>query len=119
MLLELFFWWYGAGWLDIARRIGKRVVSIMQIFSVSILMSTLFSPWRRIITPPGRSIDQILRGMIDNAVSRTIGFIVRVLVLITATIMTVVDSIVGFIFVVIWPLLPVAAVYCLVRGVIG
>ena len=110
MFLEFVVWWYGVGWLDISRRIGHRVVAIMQLFSVSILLTTLFSPWKRIISPPGQSIDQIFRGMIDNLVSRTVGFIVRSVVLIMATTLTIVSTIVGFIMVVLWPVLPLALV---------
>lgn len=118
MLLELVVWWYGTGWLDITRRIGHRVVAIMQLFSVSILIETLFSPWKRIIAPPGKSIDQILRGVVDNMVSRTVGFFVRLFVLIAATVMTTIATVIGFIFVLLWPILPLGIIYCVIKGVL-
>jgi len=117
MFLELLVWWYGTGWLDIARRIGRRVVGIMQLFSVSILISTLFSPWKRIVSPPGRSFDQKIRGAVDNLVSRAVGFFVRSLVLLSATIFTTIAAIIGFVMVMLWPILPVAIVYCFYKAV--
>ena len=119
MFLEFVVWWYGAGWLDITQRIGHRVVAVMQLFSVSILLSTLLSPWKRIISPPGKSIDQIFRGMIDNLVSRTVGFFVRAVVLMIATALTVISTVVGFVMVVLWPVLPIAVIVCLVMGIAG
>jgi hypothetical protein len=119
MFLEFVAWWYGAGWLDITHRIGRRVVSILQLFSVSILIATLFSPWKRIISPPGKSIDQILRGMLDNLVSRTVGFFVRLFVLTTAFLMTTIATVIGFVAVVVWPLLPLGIIFCLFKGIIG
>lgn len=118
MFLEFFFWWYGAGWLDISRRIGGRVVAILHLFSVPILLTTLFSPWKRIISPPGRSIDQIFRGMIDNLVSRTVGFVVRLFVLIAVFVMTTTATVVGFVAVVLWPFLPISIVYFAVMGIL-
>jgi hypothetical protein len=119
MFLEMLSWWYGSGWLDITRRIGNRVVAILHLFSVSILLGTLFAPWKRIVTPPGRSIEQILRGMVDNLVSRTIGFFVRISVLCIVVILTAIATVVGFVMVATWPLIPVAVIYSLYRGIAG
>lgn len=119
MLFEFWTWWYGIGWADISQRIGARVVGVWQQFSVGILLRTLFSPWRRIVAVPGKSFDAILRGMVDNTVSRFVGFFVRIFVLLAALILTSLAAIIGLVMVLFWPLLPLAVIYLLVRGVIS
>ncbi len=119
MLLEFLYWWYGPGWLGTVKRIGHRVVAIMQIFSVPILLATLFSPWKRIISESDGSLDMMVRSVVDNAVSRTVGFVVRIIVISTALLFTSVASIVGFLIAVLWPLLPVTAMASLLMAIFG
>jgi hypothetical protein len=89
------------------------------MFSVPILLRTLFSPWKRIITYPGSSIDAKIRAFGDNLVSRFVGFTVRLFVLFTAAIMLCVVSAVACIELVVWPLLPILVVVTLVKGITG
>lgn len=88
-------------------------------FSIGILIGTLFSPWKQIISLPGKSLDAKFRALVDNFVSRIIGFFVRFIVLLAALFLTAVTGIFGFISAVTWPLLPIGALYFLIRGLIG
>jgi hypothetical protein len=106
LVLELFSWWFGQGWQQVAKNSGRRLVRVANLFSVPILLRTLWAPWRRIITYPGASIDAKLRAMGDNLVSRFIGFTVRLLVLLTAAIMLIGLCVVGVISIILWPLVP-------------
>lgn len=117
MFLEFLFWWYGEGWASITKHVGHRVVAVWHLFSVVILIQTLFSPWKRIISPPAKSFDQIIRAMVDNTFSRAIGFCVRSFVLVSVTVFTAIAAVVGFLMVTVWPLLPAGIVYCVVRSV--
>ena len=89
------------------------------MFSVPILLRTLFSPWKRIITYPGASLDAKIRAFSDNMVSRAVGFSVRLLVLFTAALMLLLVSIVALIEIVVWPLLPILIIVTIVKGIIG
>ena len=117
MFPEFIFWWYGEGWYSVVQHIGMRVVAVWQLFSVKILLETLFSPWKRIVTPPAKSIDKILRSMVDNAVSRFVGFCVRSFVLLSVAVFTGIASIFGFLAVIAWPILPIGFIYCLIRAI--
>ena len=119
MFLEFLYWWYGAGWLDTVKRIGHRVVAIMQVFSVPILLMTLFSPWKRIVTESDGSMDMLFRGMVDNIVSRTVGFFVRLIAIATSVVLTAIATIIGFVIVVLWPLLPVGVMLALFMAIFG
>lgn len=119
VIFAMFTWWYGPGWKAVAREWGKRLDKLSGLFSVPILLRTLFSPWRRIITYPGASFDAQIRAMIDNMVSRVVGFTVRFFVLIAAGIMLLVAAVLGGVWVLVWPLLPLAVPALLFKGFVG
>jgi hypothetical protein len=119
MFLEFFYWWYGTGYLDTIKRVSKGVTATAQIFAVKILITTLFSPWKRIVTESNGSLDMMLKSIGDNAVSRAVGFFVRIIVLFTSFILTSVASIVGLILIVLWPLLPIGVVLSLLMALFG
>jgi len=111
-------WWYGAGWLKVARSLGPRSQGVLDSLSVKQLIKTLFQPWRRIITYPGRSLEDRFRAIGDNLVSRVIGFAVRSIVLLAAIAMLVLVTILTIVEIIIWPLLPLAVPGCLIAGLV-
>lgn len=119
LLMEFFIWWYGPGWKQAWRECFGWMKGILLTFSLDVLLKTLFSPWKRIITPPGRGLDAKMRAMMDNLVSRVIGFFVRIIVLIAALVMVVITGVVGVIVAVVWPLMPFAGVALIIWGVAG
>jgi hypothetical protein len=119
MIFELFRWWYGAGWVRTARSSAGWVRNVERAFSAGILVQTLFAPWKRIVTVGGRSFDARLRALGDNFVSRCIGFVVRLFVLIGAGCSLVAAALASMVALVVWPALPLACLYFLVRGIIG
>lgn len=116
LLAEFFIWWYGPGWKQAWRGCFGWVKSILLAFSLDILLQTLFSPWKRIVTPPGRGLDAKMRAMVDNLISRVVGFFVRILVTITALVLVSGAAIVGLVLAVTWPLLPFAGIVLVVWG---
>ncbi|HWB38754.1 MAG TPA: hypothetical protein VG604_00755 [Candidatus Saccharimonadales bacterium] len=117
MLIGAFFsWWYGRGWQHAAGGLGRRLLAISEQFSVKQLSRTLFQPWRRITTAPGSSLDDKLRAMVDNLVSRCVGFVVRSLVLAGATLSMLLVGVLTIVEILVWPLLPLAAVALIVKG---
>jgi hypothetical protein len=117
MLAVAFFtWWYGQGWALVFKNIQRRLRQTSQMFSVSILLRTLFAPWRRIITYPGASLADHFRAMSDNLVSRMVGFTVRIFVLIAAVVTLIFVAVVAVIEIVAWPLVPIAILAGIVKG---
>jgi hypothetical protein len=115
-MLDLFRWWYGSGWTGVLRATLRRLQGLAEAFSTTILLHTLFAPWKRIISYPGAGIDATLRALADNFISRCIGFTVRFFVLIAAALSFVVLCIVGLLEIVVWPLLPLLALALIVKG---
>ncbi|HUC20847.1 MAG TPA: hypothetical protein VMR98_05130 [Candidatus Polarisedimenticolaceae bacterium] len=118
LALAFFQWWYGPGWLRLLRGIGETVLRVIRTFSVPTLLRTLIAPWRRIITYGGESFIDGLKAMLDNAVSRAVGFGVRTIVLVTAALLVTIIGVLGLALLVIWPVLPLAAVFLIGRGLL-
>ena len=116
MLLAFFSWWYGQGWRQVASSFQPRLAAVSDSFSVKQLTKTLFAPWRRIITPPGRSLEDKMRAWADNMFSRIIGFLVRLLVLLAAALIAFVIGLLTVIETLAWPLVPLAIPFLAVGG---
>lgn len=118
LVLTFFNWWYGRGWRGEIAAAKRRLDSVGTLFSVAILLRTLFSPWRRIISYPGAGFDAHLRAMLDNLVSRVIGFVVRISVLMSAAVIFVLLAVVGLVQILLWPLLPLLSITLIVWGLL-
>jgi len=111
-------WWYGPGWRDCGNRVTAKMRETYLGFSVPILLKTMFAPWKRIISAPGGGLQDKLRAMIDNLVSRLVGFMVRLLALIAACILMLLYSVGGALFLLLWPALPLIGPALIVGGLI-
>jgi len=117
-MLGLISWWYGRGWAGVLTSTQRRLSTLSDMFSIKILLNTLFAPWRRIITYPGAGLDARLRAFGDNLVSRCIGFTVRSFVLIAAAVAFLFTCAVGITELILWPLLPFICVALIVKGLL-
>lgn len=111
-------WWYGPGWRDTASRLSTRLHNTYLTFSLPALLKTLIAPWRRIITPPGSSLQQKLRALIDNLVSRAVGFTMRLSLLIAALIIMALTLLLGSLLLVLWPVIPILGPVLIVIGLL-
>ncbi|MEO5690970.1 MAG: hypothetical protein ABIQ64_02180 [Candidatus Saccharimonadales bacterium] len=108
MFMAFFSWWYTDGWKRQLHAVSNRLAGVIDTFSVDILVRTLFSPFRQISAGSVRGpIGVQLRAFVDKLVSRFIGAIVRLAVLITGSITIVVGAMIGCMYLLVWPLLPV------------
>lgn len=113
-------WWYGAGWKNQIALVGKRVKNVGKAFSGGALLRTLFSPWKQIVSGTDRdaALGDKMRAVLDNIISRFVGFMVRSFTLLAATVMIIVTLVVGLILVVSWPLVPFIPIGLLIGWVI-
>ena len=101
-------WWYGQGWAWAVRQIGVEIQKVGKIFAVSILLKTLFAPWKQITTVS--TFQNFFQSLADNTVSRAIGFIIRFWILMAALVWTAVITVFGIVVAIIWPLLPLMVI---------
>jgi len=116
LFLEFFQWWYGIGWLEAGKGALGLVKKVQLSFSIPVLLRTLFAPWKMIISPPGRSLDDKMRTLLDNLISRTVGFFVRIFSLVAAVMLIALAAIVGGVVALAWPLIPVLVIVSLIKG---
>ncbi|HSX08163.1 MAG TPA: hypothetical protein VLG11_04695 [Candidatus Saccharimonadales bacterium] len=119
MIFELFRWWYGAGWRKALRAITAAPAAVERNFSVIILLETLFSPWKRMTSVKGRSLDAQMQAMLDNLVSRLVGFFVRLFVLFAAGLSMLVTAVFSIAVAVVWPAVPLLIIACVYKGITG
>jgi hypothetical protein len=101
-------WWYSQGWLWVIQQIGKHLSAISHIFAVRVLLRTWLSPWKQIYSPT--TFRNFFQSMIDNAVSRFIGTLVRTTMLFCAFVLAAVVVALGAAFLVIWPFIPLGII---------
>lgn len=102
-------WWYGAGWEWALRRaIVQRLRWCNETFSIFSLIRTWGSPFKQSHGIAGASLDSKIHMMIDNLVSRMVGFFARSFIIFTGAVASLLAVITGFVFVALWPLAPLA-----------
>jgi hypothetical protein len=118
LAMSMLTWWYGQGWTEELGNLKSRPRKIVNLFSVDTLLRTLFSPWRRIISVPGSNIKDRLAAAFDNLISRAVGFVIRLFVLLAAIVVIILVIVASLIELIIWPLLPVSVIVLVIVGLL-
>lgn len=120
LLLSLIHWWYGDGWRRRARLVGDQIATTTDFFSLSLLVQTLFQPFRQISAGPSAGgLEGYLRGLLDNLISRLVGSVVRIMLMITGLIAILFHALVGCVILLGWavvPALPVIGIILMLTG---
>lgn len=120
LIVGLLSWWYSAGWAQRVALISQRFASTLDYFSPGILISTWFAPFRQISA--GRvqgSLEVKWRAFVDRLISRVIGGLIRTVLLITAVVMLIFQSLVAAVELLLWALLPLMPLVGLVLMLSG
>ena len=109
LIFSFFSWWYTTGWGQLGQRALVSVVSALDFFSVGMLLRSLFAPFRQIsVGHVQGSLDTQLRAWADRQISRGIGAMVRLAVIIFGLLATLLMMAVAAALLVLWPLVPFA-----------
>ena len=122
MLVQgLIFWWYGDGYKLFAEKIWAKLGDTVDFFSIGSLLKTLFAPYRQIsANAKGVSIDDKIMAFIDRLVSRLVGGVARIGIILAGLIiitLQLIGSIIGFFIWPIFPLLPAVFIVLSITGV--
>ena len=113
-------WWYSAGLMARIAAVQGRISSIMDYFSIDLLIRTIFAPFKQIsagsVSGP---VGLKFRASLDRLFSRCIGAIVRLILIIVGAVAIVVTSILGVILVVSWLLVPILPFVGIILTLIG
>lgn len=119
IFLAFFYWWFSVVPKKIIYIGSKSLKRAFEFFSISLLLKSLFSPWKRDETDTSNmSLDDRLRVLMMNVVSRLVGAVVRLgtifvgLIIIIATFLATLLGVLIFIFI------PVIAAYLIINAII-
>ena len=119
-LVGIISWWYGNGWKSRLAMAKDALVKSFDFYSISLILRTLFSPYRQISAESGSgSVGINFRAMADKLISRVVGFIVRSFVLIFGMTVIVVQVLAGAMMAILWLVVPLLPVLGLIMYVIG
>jgi len=119
-LVGILSWWYGDGWRQRFALIKARLGRTGDYFSIELLLSTLFSPFRQISTGSvSGPLAVQMRAVFDRLLSRLIGALVRTAVLIVGVFVIGAQIVTGVIILALWALIPLFPVISLIASVIG
>lgn len=120
MIIDMISWWYSQGIVRQFDRMGAQLRSVAETFSITILLETLFAPFRQIdaglVQGP---INIQFRAWIDRSLSRFFGFFIRLFTIITGLVGMLGVVLVGLVWFVIWiamPILPVVGFIVMLVG---
>lgn len=120
IVLTLFSWWYGQGWINTIRRVGERTGDVLGFFSVGTLAATLFAPFRQISAGQAQGDSGVrMRAFFDRLFSRFFGAFLRSIMIIVGLLLALLSGILGIIQIILWPLVPILPIFGLVLMGIG
>jgi len=113
-------WWYGQGWRQRFLRLGEKLASTMDYFSIDLLLRTFFSPFRQISAGKVRGpLGVQMRAFFDRLISRVIGAMIRFVMIIIGSMTIAIHAIVGLVGIVVWGLIPVIPVIGIILFITG
>ena len=112
------FWHYTSGVSDFLRIWKNFLWFFYNLFSIPILLQTLFVPFRRLQEKRvgGFSIEASAENIVANILMRLVGFFARLIIIVIGIIMLTLVVISGLALFVVWFLLPVIVPILLVWG---
>ncbi len=117
IIFNLLSWWYVQGWGWVLLSSQKHLQNVSESFSVSILLRTLFSPWKQIQSEV--SFRNFLQSQIDNFISRFIGFVVRLAMLVGACFLTIFIILSTIVVLILWAFVPLSVIIFPALGIRG
>lgn len=113
-------WWYTKGLAGRCVIVKERLAKTADFFSVNLMLKTLFAPFRQISASHiGGSLDVRLRAFFDRLLSRIIGAIMRIFMIIFGILTIVAQIVFSLILLIFWiatPLLPVMGLIIMITG---
>ena len=121
-ITEMFFWWYSHGWQVFIEKVHTWFSSVTDFFSMDSLIRTLFKPYRQISAESASgttSIDLKFHMFLDRLVSRSIGFVSRLILLLVGTIIIILFGTLSLVFIILWPIVPFLPIVGIILSITG
>ena len=120
MLVAFFLWWYGPGWKRQVAKAKDRLAGIADMFSIGLLLRTLFSPFRQISAGKvDGSLNTKMQAMVDRGFSRVIGAVMRSFMIILGAVALLLTCVIGGLVLLAWPLVPILPIVGIILSATG
>lgn len=107
MFMAFVAWWYAPGWGRQVRAVEQRLVRLADMFSIDALVRSLFAPYRQLSAGSVRgSLSVQVRAWADRTVSRFIGAMIRITLLLIGCLAIIVAMLIGILQLLAWPMIP-------------
>lgn len=119
LFLDYFWWHYTRGLVDLLVNLKNLVRFVYNYFSLSVLLKTLFAPWRRLgeAYPSKFSPSAFFQALVINTLMRIFGFCVRLVILLIGIFFYLLSLMGAVLFFAAWLVIPVIVAYCLFLSV--
>lgn len=120
---NLFFQWLAWQFFDMPKNILKGWKNFLKFnlnyFSIPLLFKTLFSPWRKYfwLYPRGFDLGKYLEVFLSNLISRILGAILRIFLIIIGILVEIFIIFIGIIVFLVWLILPILLICGFYYGV--
>lgn len=119
-LANIMSWWYSNGLKRRLKIIENQFISTADFFSIGLLATTLFAPFRQIsVGDSSGPIAVQMRAFFDKLISRFVGFFVRFSMMIIGILILFLQGVFSSLVMIVWLAAPLAPVIGLVLCVIG
>ena len=116
-MLTYFSWWYGEGLMGFWRSVEIMTTKIYNFFSIGKLAATLFAPWKRdSYSVENASLDVRLRIVLDNLISRFVGAVLRLVLIIFGLTATIIFFTFFVVILAAWFILPILILFLIANG---
>lgn len=111
-------WHYGKAPQDIVRIIGNYIWFFYNLFSIGLLLKTLFRPWKRLgeERKKGLDIESWFETLIVNSLMRVVGIGIRLMTIAVGIIFLATTLVGGAVVLVAWMFMPFLVAFCFLFG---
>jgi hypothetical protein len=109
ILASYIFWHYGQAYKDLKTIFLNLIWFLFHFFSISVLLKTLFSPWKRVVDETykgGLDIEGYASATLVNIIMRLVGFVSRSILILAGLICIIFILISAILVFIAWTLLP-------------
>jgi len=102
-------WHYSKGFEFYIHTLTNVIDGVIHNFSFPLLLKTLFAPWKRQVViedKPGFDIGRFFENLTFNLISRGVGFVVRIALIITGVVVLVTVALFGILGLLVWTIFP-------------
>ena len=113
-------WHYGRAFRSLWRIVNNFIYFFYNLFSIPLLLRTLFSPWKKMTEQKQRGLhapQEIFERIAGNIFVRIIGFIIRIVTVTVGLVFCLGIFVCGLLFTIVWIFIPLITPLSFIVGV--